>query len=262
MKKTITKTAFLFALGLLCISALPASSYAAGDAPKPPHQDWSFNGMFGTYDRAALQRGFKVYQQVCAACHSMKHNYYRDLTAFYTEDQVKNIASQYTVMDGPNDEGEMYDRPAIPSDTFVSPYPNEKAAAYANGGAIPPDLSLIAKARVGGADYVYGILTGYEDGREEYLAHHKLLPGQNYNKYMPGHIIAMAAPLSDGMIAYEDGSPDTLDQYAKDVSHFLKWAADPYMEDRKRIGIRVLLFLIVFAGIMYAVKKKIWAEVH
>ena len=259
MKKTITKTAFIFALGLLSVTGLQAPAFAAGDAPHPEHQDWSFNGMFGTYDKAALQRGLKVYQQVCSACHSMHHLSYRNLTALgYTEDQVANLASQFTVSDGPNDEGEMFDRPAIPSDRFVSPYPNENAAKYANNGAMPPDLSLMAKARHGGADYIYALLTGYtapEHGVE-------VPEGKYYNKYFPGHVISMAQPLSDGMIAYEDGSPDTMDQYAKDVSHFLTWAADPYMEDRKRIGVRVLLFLIAFAGIMYAVKKKVWSELH
>ena len=232
---------------------------AAGDAPAPPDQEWSFEGPFGTYDRAAMQRGLKVYRNVCAACHSMERIYFRNLQDLgYSEAQVKNIAAEYTVTDGPDAEGEMFQRAALPSDHFPSPYPNKEAAKAANGVA-PPDLSLITKARAGGADYIYGILTGYEDGGE-HGAH--LNEGQYWNKYMPGHVIAMAPPLSDGIVAYEDGAPETLEQYAKDVSHFLNWAAEPEMEARKRLGIQVLIFLLVFAGIMYGVKKKIWADVH
>lgn len=248
------------ALGVLFSPAMMANTAnAAGDAPKAPEQDWSFNGMFGTYDRASLQRGLKVYQTVCAACHGMKHLAYRNLSALgYEEGQIKNIASQYTVTDGPNDDGEMFDRPGLPSDHFVSPYPNNKAAAFANAGAIPPDLSLITKARLNGPDYVYALLTGYmapEHGEE-------VPEGKYWNKYFPGHVISMAAPLSADMISYEDGAPQTVEQYSKDVAHFLTWAADPYMEDRKKFGIRVILFLIVFAGIMYAYKRKLWAHLH
>jgi ubiquinol-cytochrome c reductase cytochrome c1 subunit len=247
------------ALGILYSPLLSSPAYAAGDAPHAPEQDWSFNGVFGTYDRGALQRGLKVYQSVCAACHGMKHLAYRNLTALgYNENQVKNIAAGYTVMDGPNDEGEMFDRPGLPSDHFVSPYPNEKAAAYANNGAIPPDLSLITKARHDGSNYVYGLLTGY--GMPEHGE--TVSEGKYWNKYFPGHIISMAPPLSDDMIAYEDGAPQTVEQYSKDVVQFLTWAADPYMEDRKKIGIRVILFLMIFAGIMYAVKRRLWAKLH
>lgn len=237
----------------------PLMAQAAGDAPHPPAQDWSFSGPLGTYDRAALQRGFLVYRQVCSACHSMKHLSYRNLEGLgYDEAQIKAIAGEYSVMDGPDDEGEMFERPARPSDKFKAPYANDSQAKAGNGGALPPDLSLITKARHGGANYVYGIMTGYEEPPE----HVQLLQGQNYNKYMPGHIIAMAKPLTDDQISYEDGSPQTVEQYAKDVAHFLTWAADPYMEDRKRGGIKVVLFLLIFAGIMYAVKRKIWADAH
>ncbi|MCD8498272.1 MAG: cytochrome c1 [Alphaproteobacteria bacterium] len=251
------KHAIRFFLVILALS--PAMAYAAGDAPHAPEQDWSFSGPFGTYDKASLQRGLLVYRQVCAVCHSMKHLFYRDLEALgYDEGQIKAIAAEYTVTDGPDDEGEMFERPARPSDKFKSPFANEKQAKAANNGALPPDLSLITKARHGGADYVHAILTGYEEAPE----HVELLPGQNYNKYMPGHIIAMASPLMDDQIAYEDGSPQTVDQYAKDVAHFLTWAADPYMEDRKRTGIKVILFLLAFAAVMYAVKRKTWADQH
>lgn len=232
---------------------------ASGDSVPLPHVDWKFNGMFGTYDQAAMQRGLKVYREVCSACHSLDRVYYRNLVALgYSDAQVKNIAAEYTLIDGPNDEGEMYERPAIPSDAFVGPYPNDNAAKSVNNGALPPDLSLITKARVGGPNYVYAVLTGYEEAP----AGKTLLPGQNWNKYMSGHIIAMANPLSDGQVAYDDGSPQTVEQYAADVSHFLMWAADPYMEERKKIGVATLIFLIIFAGVMYGVKKKIWSDVH
>lgn len=252
MKKTVLS----LLVAILGFSALPA--LAAGDAPHPPHQHWHFSGITGQFDKAAMQRGLKVYREVCSACHSLKRVAYRNLMDLgYTEDQVKNIAAEYTVTDGPDEEGEMFDRPARPSDKFVSPYPNKNAAKAVNNGAYPPDLSLITKARHNGPNYVYAILTGYEDaphGKE-------LLAGQYWNKYMPGHVIAMAAPLSDGQVAYEDDTPQTVEQYSKDVVNFLVWAADPYLETRKRTGIAVLIFLIVFAGIMFSVKKKIWKDV-
>ncbi|MGQ0527089.1 MAG: cytochrome c1 [Alphaproteobacteria bacterium] len=238
---------------------LIASPAFATEAAHVESQEWSFSGMFGTYDQASLQRGLKVYREVCAACHSMKRVYFRNLEALgYDEGQIKNIASSYTVHDGPNDEGEMYDRPGLPSDHFISPYPNDNAAKSVNNGALPPDLSLITKARHGGADYIYGILTGYETPP----AGMTLLPSQHYNAAMPGHIIAMLAPLSADMVMYEDQTPQTVAQYARDVSHFLTWAADPYMEDRKRMGVKVILFLAVFTVIMYAVKRKVWSNIH
>lgn len=251
MKKIIT---FIF-VGLVL---MPVSVKAAGDGVAAPSQDWSFDGVFGTFDRGALQRGFQVYQQVCSACHSMDYLAYRNLSALgYSEAQVKAIAMQFSTMDGPDDEGEMFERPMRPSDKFKAPYENSNAARYANNGAFPPDLSLIAKARVGGPDYVYGILTGYEEAPEG----ETLGEGQYWNKYMPGHKIAMAPPLSDDIVGYEDESPTTVDQYARDVATFLMWAAEPKMEIRKKTGIKVILFLLVFAGIMYSVKKKIWADV-
>lgn len=254
----MTLSRFMAVCAALVIIGSPAA-FAAGDAPVPPKQDWSFSGPLGTYDRAALQRGFQVYKQVCAACHSMKLLSYRNLTDLgYSEAQVKAIAAEYTVQDGPNEEGEMFERPAIPADRFISPYPNEEAGKYANNGALPPDMSLLAKARAHGPDYIYALLTGYDAAPE----HVTLLPGQHYNTYMPGHVIAMAAPLSDGLVNYEDGSPLTKEQYAKDVSEFLMWAAEPKMEDRKRTGVMAILFLSIFAGIMYAVKRKLWADLH
>ena len=250
---------FLFSIVFTLSTAGVSGTQAAGGGAPPPDVKWHFGGPFGTYDRGALQRGFKVYKSVCAACHGMDRVYYRNLEALgYNENQIKNIAAEYSVTDGPNDEGEMFERLARPSDAIKNPYPNENAAKYANNGALPPDLSLITKARANGSNYVYGLLTGYQDAPEGKT----LLSGQYWNKYMPGNIIAMASPLSDGIVAYEDGTPETVDQYAKDVTEYLTWAADPSMETRKQYGIKVLFFLIVFAGLMYAVKRRIWADMH
>jgi len=252
MMKKITIAAFA-----LCLLIPSANAAESGKKYPLPDVDFSFDGIFGTYDRASLQRGFQVYQQVCAACHGMDLLSYRNLTDLgYNDDEVKAIASQYTIMDGPNDEGEMFERNRLPSDRFANPYPNEQAARYANNGAYPPDMSLLAKARGGGAPYLYGILTGYTEPPEGVT----VADGQYYNKHMEGNKIAMAAPLSDGMIGYEDGTDETVSQYSKDVSTFLMWAAEPKLEQRKRMGVKVILFLIAFAGIMYAVKKKIWKD--
>jgi ubiquinol-cytochrome c reductase cytochrome c1 subunit len=232
---------------------------AAGDQKAAPHQHWHFSGPFGTYDRDALQRGFLVYRQVCSACHSMKRVAFRNLADLgYNEAQIKAIAAEYSVVDGPDEEGEMFERPARPSDYFPSPYPNKNAAKAVNNGAYPPDLSLITKARHHGADYIYALLTGYKEAPED----KKLLDGQYYNPYMPGGVIAMAPPLSDDLVPYSDESPTTTEQYARDVSEFLTWAAEPEMERRKQLGLQVLLFLIVFSFVMYGIKKKIWEDVH
>lgn len=245
----------------LCLSffvAVPVVNAAESAHHELVEQEWSFNGPFGTFDRGALQRGFQVYSQVCSACHGLKHLSYRNLSALgYSEDEIKAIASQYSTMDGPDDEGEMFERPMRPSDKFKNPYTNSNQARYANNGALPPDLSLITKAREGGADYVYGILTGYEEPPEDVV----LGNGQHWNVVMPGNKIAMAAPLSDDIVGYGDSSPTTKDQYARDIATFLTWAAEPEMEERKKTGLKAILFLLVFAGIMYAVKKKIWADV-
>lgn len=247
----------LAVLPLLFLAAPQAQ--AAGDQKAAPHQHWHFSGPFGTYDRDALQRGYLVYRQVCSACHAMKRVSFRNLEDMgYDEAQIKAIASEYTVIDGPDETGEMFDRPARPSDYFPSPFPNKNAAKASNGGAYPPDLSLITKARHHGADYIYALLTGYEEPPAD--AH--LLDGQYYNPYMAGHVIAMAPPLSDGMVAYSDDSPMTVEQYSKDVAEFLTWAAEPEMEHRKKLGLQVLLFLAAFAAVMYGIKKKIWADVH
>ncbi len=250
----------LIALSLFTILVLPSSALAAGkDAYPLPEQHWSFDGMFGTFDRAALQRGYQVYREVCAACHGMKFLAYRNLSEIgLSELEVKAIAVEYTVIDGPNDDGDMFERPAVPSDRFVGPYENEKQARAANNGAYPPDLSLMTKARKNGSNYIYALLTGYVEAPEDF----NLGQGMYYNKYFSGHQIAMAAPLLEGQISYADGTQATVSQMSKDVTQFLTWAAEPHMEARKQMGIKVLLFLIVFAGVMYATKKKIWKDVE
>lgn len=245
---------------------------------KPVQMDWSFAGPFGAYDKAQLQRGLKIYKEVCSACHSMNLVAFRTLGDLgYSEAQVKAFAAEYTVQDGPNDDGEMFERPGLPSDHFPSPFPNEQAAASANGGAAPPDFSLLAKARgvergfptflfdiftgyaENGPDYIHSLLTGYD---EEPPAGMEIAEGTHYNPYfIGGKSLAMAPPLSDDQVSYDDGSPQTVDQYSRDVSAFLMWAAEPHMEDRKRTGFRVVIFLLLFAGLVYATKRKVWAGV-
>ncbi|GIX08542.1 cytochrome c1 [Elioraea sp.] len=247
----------LVALAASLLLAAPAAR-AAGEAPKPPPQDWSFGGLFGTFDRASAQRGFLVYKQVCAGCHAMKQLAYRNLEGIgLSEAEIRAIAADYMIMDGPNDDGEMFERPGRPSDRFRSPFPNEKAARAANGGAYPPDLSLIVKARAGGADYLHALLTGY---RDEPPAGVEPMEGMHYNAYFPGHWIAMARPLNDDQVEYPDGTPATTEQMARDVVTFLAWAAEPELEQRRAMGVRVILFLIVLAGLTYGVKRRIWAD--
>ena len=240
--------------------AIPIAAHASEHGEDSlPQVQFPFDGPFGTYDKASLQRGLLVYRQVCSACHGLKRVAFRNLTALgYTEGQVKTIAGEYTIQDGPNDEGEMFDRTGRPSDHFKSPFTNDKAAAAANGGALPPDLSLITKARHGGGSYVFGVLTGYAPAPADV----KLASGQYYNKVKDGHIIAMPAPLTDGAVTYEDGMPQTVEQYAKDVASFLTWAAEPELEARKRMGLKVLIFLGILGGLMYAVKRQVWRKIH
>jgi len=241
------------------LAALVAGPAAAAEEPALPHVAWSFDGLFGTYDQAALKRGFEVYRQVCSNCHAMHLLAYRDLEAIgYTADEVKEIAASVQVTDGPNDAGEMFERPGRASDRFHSPFPNDAAARAANNGALPPDQSLIAKARVGGPDYIYALMTGYVDPPAGF----KLQDGMNYNEYFPGHQIAMPAPLADGAVTYADGTKATLDQEAKDVANFLMWAAEPKLDARKHTGVKVMLFLIVLSLLLYAVKRKVWAAIH
>jgi ubiquinol-cytochrome c reductase cytochrome c1 subunit len=226
-----------------------------------PHQDWPFNSIFGTYDEAALQRGFLVYKDVCSACHSMNLVSYRHLSGTgMGEDAIKAVAASVQVTDGPNDEGDMFERAGLPSDAFKAPFANEQAARAANNGAYPPDLSLMCKARVGGPDYTYAILTGYE----EPPAGFQVNEGMSFNKYFAAgaHQIAMPAPLSDGVVTYADGTEATVPQMARDVTHFLCWAAEPNLNERHQIGVGVMLFLIVLTACLYAVYRKVWANVH
>ena len=248
----------------------------------PKEEDWSFAGPFGTYDKGQLQRGLKVYKEVCSTCHSMHLVAFRTLGGEegglgYTEEQVKAFAAEYTVQDGPNDDGEMFERPGIPSDHFPSPFPNPQAAAAANGGSAPPDFSLLAKARgvergfptfvfdiftqyaQGGPDYIHSLLTGYN---QEPPAGMEIPEGTYYNPYfIAGKSLKMPPPLSDGQVEYTDGAPATVDQYSRDVTAFMMWAAEPHMEDRKKTGFRVVIFLVLFGTLVYRVKRRIWADV-
>ena len=267
------------ASGLL-LAAGGAAVAAEGHGPEIHRQSWTFAGPFGKFDRGQLQRGFKVYKEVCSACHSMKYLSFRNLAdeggPGFTEDEAKAIAAEYKVKDGPNDDGEMYERAARPSDRFPSPFPNDAAARVANGGALPPDLSLMGKARAAhrgfpwfvfdvftqyqesGPDYVYSQLTGYKDAPHGVTCG----PGLNYNaSVLGGSCIAMAQPIVDGQVEYTDGTPATLGNYARDVSAFLMWTAEPKLEDRKRTGFKVMAFLIVFAGLLWFTKRKVWADV-
>ena len=246
------------AVTLLVLLASAAAARAADETPLP-HQQWSFDGVFGTYDRAAMQRGFQVYKQVCSACHPVKHLRFGDLAALgYTPGEIKAIAATDQVTDGPNDQGQMFQRPGRSSDPIPGPFPNDQAARAANGGALPPDLSLIVNARDGGADYVYAILNGFKPPPAGF----QVPPGRYYNEYFLGHLIAMPPPLSDGVLTYADGTKATVPQMAHDVATFLAWASQPTLEIRHRTGARVFLFLIVAVGVFYAAKRKIWAVVH
>ena len=253
----------LLALILALVAPGAASAQdSVNQAPEIAHQSWSFSSPFGTYDDAQLQRGFEVYGQVCSNCHSMRLLSYRNLGEpggpEFPPKKVEEIASQVQVTDGPNDKGEMFQRPARPSDHFRSPFANEQQARNANNGALPPDLSVMAKAREGGPDYIYAILTGYTDPPQGF----QLAPGMHYNKAFPGHQFAMPPPLSDGVITYSDGTKPTLDNYARDVAAYLMWAAEPKLEERHKTGTRVMIYLIVFAVIMYLAKRAVWARLH
>jgi len=235
----------------------PAPAMASGDAA--PTTDWSFKGLFGTFDRGSLQRGFQVYTEVCAGCHSLRLMSYRNLSEIgFKEDQIKEIAAEVEVVDGPNDEGEMFERPGRPGDRFKSPFPNANAARAANNGALPPDLTLMVKARLGGADYLHALMTGYREAPEGF----ELSDGMSYNAMFPGNQIAMPSPISEDGVEYADGTKATIDQMSRDVTTFLAWAAEPEMEERKRMGVKVLLFLLVLTGMLYALKRKIWADIH
>jgi ubiquinol-cytochrome c reductase cytochrome c1 subunit len=246
----------LAAVAVALAVAVPAQ--AAGPSVAIPSQTWSFGGLFGTFDRASAQRGFLVYKQVCASCHAMKQLAYRNLEGIgLSEEEIRAIAAEVMIVDGPNDDGEMFERPGRPSDRFRSPFPNPQAARAANNGAYPPDLSLIVKARPNGANYLYALLTGYRESPPPGV---EPMEGMHYNEYFPGHWIAMAQPLYPDMVDYPDGTPATIEQMARDVTTFLAWAAEPELEQRRAMGVRVILFLIVLAGLTYGVKRKIWAD--
>ncbi len=238
---------------------LQAGAALAAEGKELPERDWSFSGIFGQFDRGAMQRGLQVYREVCSGCHGLRFIAFRNLAALgYGEDEIKTIAAEYSIVDGPDEEGEMFERPGRPADRFPSPFPNDKAAAANNNGAVPPDLSLIVKARTGGADYVHGLLTGYAEPPGDL----EILEGQSYNLYFPGNVTAMAPPLFEDAVEYGDGTPATAENMATDVATFLAWAAEPEMEERKSMGIGVMLFLLVFTGVLYAVKRKVWADLH
>lgn len=247
--------ALALAIGLFAT----APAHAAGEAIAIPDTKFSFDGIFGTYDRASAQRGFQVYKEVCAACHSLRLLSYRNLRELgLTEAQVEAIAAGYQITDGPNDEGQMFERAGRPADRFRKPFANDAAARAANNGALPPDLSVIAKAREGGADYLYALLTGYVDPP----AGVTVMDGMHYNKYFPGHQIAMGAPLNPDQVEYADGTKATVEQMARDVSTFLQWAAEPELEQRRALGVKIIIFLTILAGLTYAVKRKVWADVE
>ena len=265
MRKLPMKRLVVSGAIVLAAVATGAVAIAAGTEVHPPKRQWHFQGPFGTYDRAAAQRGYQVYQEVCSACHSLSLLAYRNLMELgLTENQVKGLIKDITVPDL-NDDGQPADRPARLSDRFKKPFPNEAAAAAANNGKPPPDLSVIVKARENGPDYIHALLTGYvpfDKLKPEEIKAFDVTKDDNFNRYFPGHKIAMAPPLSDDKVTYADGTKATVDQEASDVVEFLAWASEPHMEARKNTGVRVILFLLAMAGLMYAVKRQVWSDKH
>ena len=249
-------------LSLLILIA--GATFSASSAEKAEYlkTDWSFKGLFGKFDRAALQRGYQVYTEVCSSCHSMKYLSYRNLAEKggpeFTEEQAKAIAASFEVKDGPNSDGEMFTRPGKLSDKFVMPYENVKAAQAANGGAYPPDMSVLVKARGGGVDYVYSLLQGYDDPPADII----LDDGVHYNKFMYGNKIKMANPLSDGLVEYADGTNASVEQMSKDVTTFLMWSAEPHLEARHKMGFKAIVYLIILTILVYFSMKRIWSRVE
>lgn len=248
---------------LLCL--IGGAARAEDEVIVIPHRTWSFNGPFGTFDRAAAQRGFQVYAQVCATCHALKHAFYRDLKGIgLSEEQIKAAASNATIATI-GDDGQPAERPGLPADHFRSPYPNEKAARAALNGALPPDLSLIIKARDEGADYLYALLTSYSDSPPMDKKTGKPMEmgaGMMYNAVYPGHQIAMPPPLSDGSVPYTDGTGNKMEQEAIDVVTFLAYISEPETETRKRLGVKVVFFFLIMTGLSYAIKRRVWADVE
>ena len=232
---------------------------ASGSGNDLPKHNWSFKGLTGTFDKSAVQRGFKVYREVCAGCHSMSLLYYRDLIDIgFSDEEVKAIAAEYTVIDGPNEEGEMFERSAKPSDRFVSPFANEQEARVNNNGSYPPDLSVITKAKKHGPDYIFNLLLGYTEPPVDF----ELGEGMYYNKWKEGHQISMAQPLDEAYVDYDDGTENTLPQLAEDITTFLVWSAEPELEERKKLGIKVILFFIILGSIVFVVKNRLWRKIH
>ena len=255
--KNIFKITYLTVLLLAATHQLQAS-----EKVELLKTDWSFKGLFGKFDRGSLQRGYQVYTEVCASCHSMKYLSYRNLSEKggpeFSIEQAKAIAASFEVIDGPNNDGEMFERPAKLSDKFLMPYENVKEAQAANGGAYPPDMSVLAKARSGGVDYIYSVLLGYEDPPSGIT----LDDGVYYNKYMYGNNIKMSQPLYDGSVEYNDGTEATKEQMAKDVATFLMWAAEPHLEARHKMGFKAILYLIILTILVYFSMKKIWSRIE
>ena len=237
-------------------------TYSAGENYPLLKQDWSFKSFFGTFDRASLQRGYQVYTEVCASCHSLKYVSYRNLSEKggpeFSVEQAKAIASNFEVTDGPNNDGEMFTRPAKLSDKFVMPYANDQEAKLSNGGAYPPDMSVLVKARAGGADYIYSVILGYEDPPEGM----KLDDGVYYNKYMYGNKIKMPPQLYDDLVTYADGTPATPEQMAKDITTFLAWTAEPKLEERHKFGFRAIIYLVILTILVYFSMKRIWSRIE
>ena len=222
-------------------------------------QNWTFEGIFGRYDDLSLQRGLQIYQEVCSACHGLKRVRFRELEDLgFTEDQIKKYSETFDIIDGPNELGEMFTRPGEPSDTFVSPYKNKEEAKASFNGVYPPDLSLLTKAMKNGPDYIYSLLTGYEDPPNDF----ELTEGLYYNPYHDGKVIAMPPPLYDDAIEYIDGTNASLHQLSYDIVNFLNWAAEPELEKRKSMGLKVILFLIALTALLYVTMKETWSRIE
>jgi len=276
LKRTFFGTALILVLGALAAS----QAQAAGAEIRIERQKWSFAGPFGRFDEAQLQRGFKIHREVCANCHSMNLVAFRNLADAggpgFNDEQVKTIAAEYEIQDGPDDAGDMFERSGKPFDRFPAPFPNDQAARASNNNALPVDFSLVAKARAvsrgfpwfiidaftqyqeAGPDYIYSLLTGYKEPPEGV----EIGEGQYYNvSFVNGHALSMPPPLSDELVEYTDGTPQTVEQYARDISAFLMWTAEPKLEARKKTGLVVMLFLVVFAFLMYYSKRKLWSDI-
>ena len=247
---------------LLCVMAaifFASPVWAAGSGGVLKQAEWSFSGPLGTFDKASMQRGFQVYREVCAGCHSLEYVAFRNLADLgYNEAEIKAIAAEYEVQDGPDEDGEMFMRPARPADRFPSPYANDNQARANNNGALPPDLSLIAKARAYGPDYLYSLLTGYVEAPSSV----SVPEGMYYNDAYPGNLIAMPQPLYGDDVTYADGADASIEGSAADLTQFLMWAAEPKMEARKRIGVAVVFFLSIFVVLSVMAKRRVWADLH